>query len=95
MMIILTRAVLVYTIRKAHIRTLEVSGSAACVIIGFLLGVLSSFLGIGGGPINLMILSFFFSMDSKTAAPEFSVYHPVFSGSQLPEYSDKRQRSGV
>ena len=68
MMIILTLAVLVYTIRKAHIRTLEVSGSAACVIIGFLLGVLSSFLGIGGGPINLMILSFFFSMDSKTAA---------------------------
>ena len=78
MMIILTLAVLVYTIRKAHILTLEVSGSAACVIIGFLLGVLSSFLGIGGGPINLMILSFFFSMDSKTAALN-SLYIILFS----------------
>lgn len=37
-------------------------------IAGSVLGIFSSFLGIGGGPINLMILSFFFSMDTKTAA---------------------------
>ena len=78
MMIILTLAVLIYTIWKARIRTLEVSSSVACVIIGVLLGVLSSFLGIGGGPINLMILSFFFSMDSKTAALN-SLYIILFS----------------
>jgi uncharacterized membrane protein YfcA len=32
------------------------------------LGILSSFLGIGGGPINLAVLYFFFSMNTKTAA---------------------------
>ena len=36
--------------------------------IGLLLGVISSFLGIGGGPINLVVLSFFFSMETKKAA---------------------------
>ena len=29
---------------------------------------MSSFLGIGGGPINLVVFYFFFSMDTKTAA---------------------------
>ena len=39
-----------------------------CIIIGIILGLLSSFLGIGGGPFNLVFLSFFFSMETKTAA---------------------------
>ena len=33
-----------------------------------LLGIMSSFLGIGGGPINLAVLFFFFGMETKTAA---------------------------
>ena len=36
--------------------------------IGLVLGVLSSFLGIGGGPMNLAVLSYFFSMNAKDAA---------------------------
>ena len=39
-----------------------------CILIGFFLGASSSFLGIGGGPINLVVLFYFFSMDTKTAA---------------------------
>ena len=39
---------------------------------------MSSFLGIGGGPINLVLLYFFFSMDTKTAA-ENSLYIILFS----------------
>ena len=38
------------------------------MVIGLALGLMSSFLGIGGDPINLVILSYCFSMDSKTAA---------------------------
>jgi len=30
--------------------------------------MISAFLGIGGGPINIAVISWFFSMDSKTAA---------------------------
>ena len=68
MMILLTAGVFVYTLKKDAIRTRDVHSAAACVLIGFTLGLLSAFLGIGGGPINLAVLSFFFSMDSKTAA---------------------------
>ena len=39
---------------------------------------MSSFLGIGGGPINLVVLFYFFSMDTKTT-PENSLYIIFFS----------------
>ena len=55
-------------LNKARIRTLQITGAPACVVIGFALGVMSSFLGIGGGPINLVVLYFFFSMGTKMAA---------------------------
>ena len=67
-MVLLTGAVFVYTLKKARIRKLDIRNSAFAVLAGGFLGILSSFLGIGGGPINLMILSYFFSMDTKTAA---------------------------
>ena len=38
------------------------------MVIGLALGLMSSFLGIGRDPINLVMLSYCFSMDSKTAA---------------------------
>lgn len=50
-------------IETRHVKSLTVGGA-----IGLVLGVLSSFLGIGGGPMNLAVLSFFFSMDTKAAA---------------------------
>lgn len=42
------------------------------------MGVLSAFLGIDGGPINLAILYFAFSMDTKKAAAN-SLYIILFS----------------
>ena len=77
-MVILTLSVLIYVIFKSRIHTLNVSSPVLSTLLGFLLGVLSSFLGIGGGPINIMLLSFFFSMDSKTAALT-SLYRIFFS----------------
>lgn len=47
-------------------------------MIGVILGILSSFLGIGGGPINLVVLFYFFSMDTKAAAQN-SLYIILFS----------------
>ncbi len=57
-----------YTIRKSAIRTHRITSPAACIGIGLGTGLLSAFLGIGGGPINLVILYYFFSMDAKSAA---------------------------
>ena len=75
---IITVGTLVYTINKSRIRTHSTTNKLVCVIIGLALGIMSSFLGIGGGPINLVVLGFFFSMDSKTAAAN-SLYIILFS----------------
>ena len=47
---------LIYTLKKESVRTLQLKRAAPCVVIGIFLGVMSSFLGIGGGPINLVVL---------------------------------------
>ena len=78
MMILLTVGVFIYTLRRDGIKTRDVQNAAACVVIGLILGLVSAFLGIGGGPINLAVLSFFFSMDSKTSALN-SLYIILFS----------------
>lgn len=65
---VLTIASLIYTLKRDRISNYEIRNKVVCFIIGLALGVMSSFLGIGGGPINLVALYFFFSMNSKTAA---------------------------
>ena len=75
---VITLGTLIYTVRKNRIHTKEIQSPAACVIIGLALGIMSSFLGIGGGPINLVVLFYFFGMDTKTAAAN-SLYIILFS----------------
>lgn len=77
-LLVITAGTLVYTIKKDRITALHVSHIGACIVVGASLGILSSFLGIGGGPINLVVLFYFFSMDTKTAA-ENSLYIIFFS----------------
>lgn len=48
--------------------SLKIENWLLIIIIGLVLGIISSFLGIGGGPINVAILCFFFSMNMKQAA---------------------------
>jgi uncharacterized membrane protein YfcA len=74
----LTLGTMIYTIKQDKIKTYEMSNLFFCIIIGLILGILSSFLGIGGGPINLVVLYFFFSMSSKVAAQN-SLYVILFS----------------
>ena len=75
---IITVGTLLYTIFKSRVKTLRVTNKVVCLVIGLLLGIMSSFLGIGGGPINLVVLGYFFSMDTKTAAAN-SLYIILFS----------------
>ncbi len=67
-MILLTLGVFIYVLNKKRIVTKNINSTLICVSIGLVLGILSSFLGIGGGPINLAVLYFFFSMNTKDAA---------------------------
>lgn len=73
-----TLGTLFYTVCKEKISSKKVKNPLVCILIGLFLGILSSFLGIGGGPINLVVLFFFFSMTTKTAA-ENSLYIIFFS----------------
>ena len=77
-LLIVTLGTLIYTIYKAKIKTYHVENAVVCVLIGLFLGIMSSFLVIGGGPINLVVLFYFFSMSTKLAA-ENSLYIIFFS----------------
>lgn len=60
--------VFVYTLFKRRIRTHRLAHPLAALLCGLVLGLVSAFVGIGGGPMNLLALSFLFSMDAKGAA---------------------------
>ena len=75
---IITIGTLLYTVKKSQIHTIQIKNRLFCAVVGLLLGIMSSFLGIGGGPINLVVLGYLFSMDSKTAAAN-SLYIILFS----------------
>ena len=77
-LMLVTIGTLLYTLFRAKIRTRKITGVFFCVVIGLILGLMSSFLGIGGGPINLVVFYYFFSMDTKTAAQN-SLYTIFFS----------------
>ena len=77
-LVVITIGTLLYTIKKEQIRTHKLTHVGVCLAIGLVLGIMSSFLGIGGGPINLVVLFYFFSMDTKTAAAN-SLYIILFS----------------
>ncbi len=77
-LVMITLGTILYTLKKERIKTLHLQHNLICLFIGFLLGLMSSFLGIGGGPINLVVLAYFFSMPTKEAAL-CSVYIILFS----------------
>ena len=67
-MALATAATLIYTLRRSHITPRAVHSFAGRAGIGLCLGMVSSFLGVGGGPMNLVVLFHFFRMDTKVAA---------------------------
>ena len=77
-LIIVTVATLIFTVRIKKTRTMQVDNLLLSAVLGLVLGLMSSFLGIGGGPVNLVVLIFFYSMDLKAAA-ENSLYIILFS----------------
>ena len=58
---------LLYVIYKEKIKTKNINSSLACALVGFLLGLVSAFLVIGGGATYLVLLIYLFSMSTKVA----------------------------
>jgi uncharacterized membrane protein YfcA len=78
LLILVTLGSLLYSIYASRIHTHQIENAVICLLIGLALGMVSTFLGIGGGPINLTVLFFFFSMDTKKATAN-SLYIIMFS----------------
>jgi uncharacterized protein len=65
---LLGAGVLAYLLFKPRIKPHAVRHPAASLGIGAALGCLSAFLGIGGGPMNIIALYFIFSMGTKESS---------------------------
>ena len=55
-------------INTKNAKSFKVKNPAGIVFVGLALGFIASFLGVGGGPINVAFLVLFFSMSMKEAA---------------------------
>jgi len=96
LLLVLTIGVVLYIKFRKYIKGHNIKNAAVCIIVGLTLGIISSFLGIGGGPFNVVALYWIFSMDAKTAAKNsifiiflsqiFSLITTVVSKT-IPEFS--------
>lgn len=73
-----TLATFFYTINKDRITPRKTENAVIIILLGLILGILGSFLGIGGGPFNVAALYYFFDMPAKKAAQN-SLYVILFS----------------
>ncbi|MGL5978300.1 MAG: sulfite exporter TauE/SafE family protein [Erysipelotrichaceae bacterium] len=60
--------VLVIVYFKGNFKNYSFQHPLVIIGIGFVLGTTASFLGVGGGPINVAFISFFFALDMKMTA---------------------------
>lgn len=67
-MIILFVGFAVYYVNKKNAKTFKVTDPFGIILTGLALGSLNSFLGIGGGPINITVLFLMFSLVVKQGA---------------------------
>ena len=77
-MLVIITGTFLYLTYEERIRARNISGIWTSLLIGFLLGLQSAFLGIGGGPVNLIVLRYFFSIERKKASLN-SLYIIFFS----------------
>lgn len=77
-LLLITLFTLLFTLKKDTIHSYKFNSIILCIMLGFFLGIISSFLGIGGGPINLIVFFYFFSMSVKIATQN-SLYVIFFS----------------
>ena len=71
-------SLLIYLKMRKFLKPRDIKNSFFCLSLGLALGLSSAFLGIGGGPINLAVLTYFLSVDNKTASLQ-SLYIILFS----------------
>ncbi|ONI41755.1 hypothetical protein AN396_03225 [Candidatus Epulonipiscium fishelsonii] len=77
-LLVLMFIILLFGLNRHKIKTYNITSPIICGIAGIIMGVISSFLGIGGGPVNVALLILLFSCDAKEAAI-YSIFTIFFS----------------
>ena len=67
LLLLATFVTLLYTVKKDKFKPRHIKSRWVSLGIGLFLGLLGAFLGIGGGPFNVAVLCYFFSMPTKKA----------------------------
>lgn len=67
-LIALILAVFLYMMNKQKIKGKQLRGIPVSLLVGVFLGICSSFLSIGGGPINVALIVYLYGYDTKTAS---------------------------
>lgn len=65
LLLLLNIFILIFMLFKSKINSKCVTSKTLTLILGFILGIVSSFLGIGGGPLNIAFIYYFYSLDLK------------------------------
>ena len=68
LLVIILVGIIVYAFFQEKIATHSLNQWFGIMVLGWSVGLVSVFLGIGGGPLNIVLLLYFFSMKSKEAA---------------------------
>lgn len=63
-------SIYIYALNKSKIKSLYIKNKYVCFALGCILGILSAFLGIGGGPINMAVLFYFIGSKAKLATKQ-------------------------
>lgn len=83
LLLILLVLVLIYMNMFKDKLKFNVKNRLVMIIVGIFLGVISTFVGIGGGPINIVALTLLFSMDTKNAAVNSLILILFSQGSKI------------
>lgn len=82
-LLLLMLTVLILYSKEGKIKGFKIESLSICFIVGLILGITASFLGIGGGPLNVIVLMYILGMNAKTSAIN-SIFIIFFSqGSKL------------
>lgn len=78
LLLLITFSIFIYMQIKERFKSFHFTSFFVYCITGLILGLISAFLGIGGGPLNVAVLYILFSMDMKEAA-RISLFIILFS----------------
>jgi uncharacterized membrane protein YfcA len=67
-LLILSIGIFIYNIKQGCFEPKRITNIMVCAFWGICLGIMSTFLGIGGGPLHIPVISFFLGMDTKTTS---------------------------